>query len=159
MVINVDFDGTVVKFAYPEIGADVGAVPVLKRLVAEGHQLILFTMRGNKRVGDTRDTLAEAVNWFKEHGIPLYGIQTNPTQAKWTDSPKSHAQLMIDDAAIGCPLLQEYTTIGVAGSTEMKQMPVGRPFVNWEKIEDGLEKQGILTPKTKENGKQTTDNV
>jgi len=74
--------------------------------------------------------------------------------------------IKIDDAALGCPLLQEYQWKPVAQGIETitygqnsVQVPIGRPFVNWEAVEDGLEKQGILTPKTKNNGKQTTDNV
>ena len=34
MVIALDFDGTVVTHEYPYIGEDIGAVPVLKELVA-----------------------------------------------------------------------------------------------------------------------------
>ena len=44
-LIAVDFDGTVVTHAYPEIGDDAGAVPVLKELTDNGCRLILFTMR------------------------------------------------------------------------------------------------------------------
>jgi len=45
MIIAIDFDGTCVTHAYPKIGKDIGAVPVLKQLVQYGHQLILWTMR------------------------------------------------------------------------------------------------------------------
>ena len=45
MIIAVDFDGTCVKHAYPKIGEDIGAIPVLKQLVNDGHQLVLNTMR------------------------------------------------------------------------------------------------------------------
>ena len=45
MIIGIDFDGTCVKHAFPAIGDDIGAVPVLKELVDKGHKLILFTMR------------------------------------------------------------------------------------------------------------------
>ncbi|MFN5345612.1 MAG: hypothetical protein ACK44N_01860 [Bacteroidota bacterium] len=48
---------------------------------------------------ETGNYLTEAVNWFNENGIPLYGILTNPTQHTWTTSPKTYAQLYIDDAA------------------------------------------------------------
>ena len=41
MYIAVDFDGTCVTHAYPEIGNDIGAVPILKRIVERGHKLIL----------------------------------------------------------------------------------------------------------------------
>lgn len=35
MVINIDFDGTVVTHDYPKIGKNIGSIPVLKRLVKE----------------------------------------------------------------------------------------------------------------------------
>ena len=37
MIIGIDFDGTCVKHAFPSIGDDIGAVPVLKELVDNGH--------------------------------------------------------------------------------------------------------------------------
>ena len=35
MIIAVDFDGTVVTHEYPRIGNDIGAVPVLKKMIEE----------------------------------------------------------------------------------------------------------------------------
>ena len=112
MYICVDFDGTCVTHEYPNIGNDIGAVPVLKQLVEKGHLLILFTMRSGKELED-------AVNWFNENDIPLYGVQTNPTQKRWTDSPKAYGQLYIDDAALGAPLKTD------------KELS-DRPFVDWK---------------------------
>ena len=43
--ICIDFDGTCVSHEFPEVGYDIGAAPVLKELVSNGHRLILFTMR------------------------------------------------------------------------------------------------------------------
>ena len=83
--ICVDFDGTCVTHEYPNVGKDIGAAPVLKRLVQNGHNLILFTMRGNT-------DLIDAVNWFRQNEIPLYGINKNPTQLGWlTTSPTGHS--------------------------------------------------------------------
>ena len=48
MIISIDFDGTCVTHEFPLIGKDIGAVPILKKLVQRGHQLILFTMRSDK---------------------------------------------------------------------------------------------------------------
>ena len=48
MIVAVDFDGTCVKHKYPLMGEDIGAVPVLKALVAANHLLILYTMRTGK---------------------------------------------------------------------------------------------------------------
>lgn len=127
MVIAIDFDGTCVTHEFPRLGKDIGAVPVLKELVNNGHQLILFTMRSEKY-------LADAVNWFKKNEIPLYGIQTNPTQSKWTKSPKAYAELYIDDAALGCPLLFD---VGIENS--------GRHYVDWKVVREILINGKIIT--------------
>jgi len=118
MIIAVDFDGTCVTHDYPYVGQDIGAQSVLRKLVKNGHQLILWTMRSEKELDD-------AVAWFKQNEIPLYGIQRNPTQGTWISSPKAYAQLYIDDAALGCPLIQD---TGVSN----------RPFADWEAIEEWL---------------------
>ena len=138
-VLAIDFDGTCVKHEYPKVGDDIGAIPVLKRLVAEGHKLILFTMRCDSGVksGMFTSGLTDAVNWFKQNGIPLYGIQTNPTQKVWTNSPKCYAEIYIDDAALGCPLIYDDVISGV-----------GRAYVDWKTVEKMLEEKGILTNKS-----------
>ena len=135
MTINIDFDGTCVTHEFPKIGKSIGAEKVLKRLVDNGHKLILFTMRSDrleaKPVIDptiqnvTGKFLTDAVNWFKENDIPLYGIQSNPTQSAWTTSPKSYAELMIDDSALGCPL---HYNLAISK----------RPFADWKEIENQL---------------------
>ena len=117
MIIGIDFDGTCVTHEYPEIGRDVGAEPVLKELIQEGHKLILWTMRSGKY-------LEEAVTWFQDRDIPLFGVNKNPEQSTWTDSPKAYCNLYIDDAALGIPLL--------VSSKE------SRPYVNWEKVREML---------------------
>jgi len=96
--IAIDFDGTCVKNKFPLIGEDIGAVPVLKKWVSQGHQLILFTMRSGV-------FLKQAVEWFKKNGIELYGIQYDPHQKLWTTTNKAFAHIYIDDSALGCPLI------------------------------------------------------
>lgn len=123
MYIGIDFDGTCVTHEYPKIGKDIGAIPVLKSLVQKGHQLILFTMRSDR-------TLTDAVNWFKENDIPLYGIQTNPTQLSWTKSPKAYCHLYIDDAGLGCPIKVD---INISD----------RPFVDWDVAEKMLQRYSL----------------
>ena len=134
MTINLDFDGTCVTHSFPEIGRNIGAQRVLKKLTDAGHKLILFTMRSDIENPESDDPkiipksgkyLTEAVNWFKLNNIPLYGIQSNPTQKQWTTSPKSYAELMIDDSALGCPLKFDY---------EISD----RPFVDWDIVEQYL---------------------
>jgi hypothetical protein len=100
----------------------------------------LFTMRSDidevtsndygihKQAGNY---LTDAVNWFKENSIKLYGINVNPSQTSWTKSPKAYGQLYIDDAALGCPLLY---------NPEISD----RPFVDWTKVEEMLKAIGVL---------------
>lgn len=100
MIIAVDFDATCVDHVYPEIGKDVPyAELTLKEMVRVGHKLILWTMR-------SENELQQAVKWFSDRNILLYGIQVNPTQHEWTSSRKCYAELYIDDAAFGCPLIK-----------------------------------------------------
>ncbi len=113
MFIAVDFDGTCVTHEYPRIGQDIGAVPVLKELVAKGHQIILWTVRSG-------DLLEDAVQWFRDRGIELYAVNENPNQSVFSVSPKAYANLYIDDSSLGAPL----TTKELGG----------RPYIDWETV-------------------------
>lgn len=124
MLVAVDFDGTCVTHDYPNIGKDIGAVPVLKKIVESGHKLILLTMRHGKY-------LDEAVKWFEDNDIYLYGINENPQQKEWTESPKVYANIYIDDAGLGIPLLYDN---GLSL----------RPFVNWVEIEKYFEYHNLF---------------
>jgi len=123
MDIILDFDGSVVLHSFPEIGEDIGAVPILKKLIENNHRLILFTMRSEEFLND-------AVKWFCNNGIPLYGIQSNPSQHTWTKSPKAYGQLIVDDAALGAPL---------------KFIPEisKRHFIDWDKADKMFEEMGL----------------
>ena len=66
--IAVDFDGTIVEHAFPEIGKEMlFAFETLKALQNKGHKLILWTFRDGK-------TLEEAVAFCKEKGIEFYAV-------------------------------------------------------------------------------------
>jgi hypothetical protein len=140
MIICIDFDGTCVTHEFPKIGKDIGAVPVLKKIVENLNKLILFTMRSNRSVlNETGDPtimdvtgmfLNDAINWFEENNIPLHGINENPTQNNWTTSPKAYGQLYIDDAALGCPLIYD-------------RKISDRPFVDWVKVEEIIKEMEI----------------
>jgi hypothetical protein len=114
MKIAVDFDGTCVTHEYPNVGKDIGAAPVLKRIVREGHLIILNTMRCGMGLKD-------AIYWFEENGIPLYGVNEDPGQKEWTQSPKVFADIYIDDAALGAPLII---------NPELS----ARPFIDWRGV-------------------------
>ena len=126
--IVLDFDGTVVKHAYPAVGEDIGAVPVLKRLVANGCNLLLSTMRSHDSAGV--DTLQPAIDWFEARGLPLYGVNENPTQKEWTSSPKVYGNLYIDDGALGAPLKADAN---------------GGAYMDWNKVTLYLYYMGLLT--------------
>ena len=140
MYICIDFDGTCVTHEFPSIGKDIGAIPVLKELVKNNHKLILFTMRSNMKDvkgldynihSQSGNYLDEAVEWFKNNKIPLYGINVNPDQITWTESPKAYGHLYIDDAALGIPL--KYN-INISE----------RPFVDWEEVYKLLKSQNVI---------------
>lgn len=124
MIIAIDFDGTCVEHDYPSVGMEVeGAVEVLRALNRKGHRLILFTMRSGTK-------LEAAVKWFKDRKIELWGVNNNPEQREWTESPKVHADIYIDDSALGCPIMF------IDG--------VRRPVVNWTKVRAQLEYDRVL---------------
>ena len=141
MIIVIDFDGTCVTHEFPNIGKDIGAEKVLKKLIQKGHRLILFTMRCNHTfipnshqpdiIVEPGNYLTEAVNWFKERDIPLFGIQKHPNQTGWTSSPKAYGHLIIDDIALGCPV-------------KFDRNISDKPFIDWVRIEGMLTNNGIL---------------
>ena len=123
MYICIDFDGTIVDHCFPEIGTEAPkAIYWLKRLQDQGAKLILFTMRSNTSVGGPM--LSDAVSFLEDKGIKFYGINKNPDQDSWTKSPKAYADIYVDDAAFGCPLIR----------------PKGfrRPCVDWETVGPAL---------------------
>jgi hypothetical protein len=116
--IAIDFDGTIVKHRFPEIGEEVPhAFLWMHRFIEQGADLILYTMRSDgQRYGDV---LTQAVDFCAEHDIHFFGVNDNPDQSKWTSSPKVYAKIYIDDAAFGCPLVDD---------------PPYRPYVDWTKV-------------------------
>lgn len=71
MIIAVDFDGTIVEHCYPAIGKERPfAVATLKKLIAEGHLLILWSVREG-------ELLDEAVEWCEQRGITFYAVNRN----------------------------------------------------------------------------------
>lgn len=126
--IAVDFDGTVVKWDFPNVGEDVpDAVRVLKRIAEAGHKLILLTMRSPQP--DAPHLLSNAVQWFRDREIPLSAVNCNANQHHWSSSRKVYANWYIDDQSIGCPLI----------SQEGK-----RAYVDWLAVESMLEANGTL---------------
>ena len=140
MIIAVDFDGTCVTHEFPRVGAEIGAAEVLTELTNKGHKIILFTMRSHpNEINQNRtldgstinnDPLQDAIDWFKKHDIPLFGVNENPTQKDWSSSPKPYAHIYIDDAALGVPLKHDSLS--------------ERPYVDWNMVKYYLHVKNIL---------------
>lgn len=97
LILAVDFDGTIVKDAYPKIGKpQLFAFETLKRLQQDGHRLILWTYRHGTK-------LEEAVQFCRENGIEFYAVNKSfpEEQLDTKKSPKIHADFFIDDRNIG----------------------------------------------------------
>lgn len=97
LILAIDFDGTIVEDAYPNIGKpQLFAFETLKRLQSDGHRLILWTYRDGKK-------LEEAVVFCKENGIEFYAVNKSFPEEQFSKdrSPKIHADYFIDDRNIG----------------------------------------------------------
>lgn len=110
MIIAIDFDGTIVEHAYPEIGPPVPqALDWMKWFQLAGVKLVLWTMRSEGH-------LEAALQYLRDNGVEVWSANHNPEQT-WTTSPKCYADAYIDDMAVGCPLVHP------RGG--------GRPYVDW----------------------------
>lgn len=104
MIIAVDFDGTIVKHKFPEIGEPLpDALRVLRRLLDEGNWLILNTCREDL---PERKYLTEAVEFCKGHGITFLSHNENHHKEVLTKdqdvwSRKVLAHVYIDDRNLG----------------------------------------------------------
>ncbi len=124
-IIAVDFDGTCVRHRYPAIGETIpNCLEVLKELMKAKHRIMLWTIRSG-------ETLDEAIDWFSEKGIMLWGVNENPGQHKWSQSYKQHAHIYIDDAALGCP-------------TSPDPEQESRKMVDWLTVRTLLVNEGII---------------
>lgn len=100
MVIAVDFDGTIVEHRYPEIGKEIPfAIATLKKLQAERHLLILWTVREGK-------LLEDAVEFCRKRGLEFYAVNANHPDEEASSRPsfpcrKLRADLFIDDRNVG----------------------------------------------------------
>ena len=115
MYIAIDFDGTIVDHRFPDIGRPAPeAIKWIKRFRDAGATLILWTMRSDNQ--SSGNVLTEAVNFCKTNGIKFDFVNEHPQD--WTTSPKAYAHVYIDDAAFGCPLIENPRS-------------GGRPMVDW----------------------------
>jgi hypothetical protein len=67
-------------------------------------------------------------SWFTSK-IELWGINRNPEQYGWSSSPKVFANLYIDDAALGIPLIEPEDD---------------RDYVDWNRVRDILITKNVI---------------
>jgi hypothetical protein len=99
MVIAVDFDGTIVEHRYPAIGPELPfAIDTLRQLAAEGHRLILWTVREGQY-------LDEAIEFCRSRGLEFYAVNRDyPEEEQERNNRftrKLKADLWIDDRNLG----------------------------------------------------------
>ena len=97
LIIAIDFDGTIVEDAYPKIGKPmIFAFETMRKLQSEGHRLILWTYRTEKK-------LKEAVDFCKQQGLEFYAINKSYPEEEFDGkiSRKIHATFFVDDRNIG----------------------------------------------------------
>lgn len=99
MTIAVDFDGTIVRHRYPEIGEEIPfAVQTLKMLQQDRHRLILWSVREG-------ELLDEAVEWCRKRGLEFYAVNRDFPEEDVTKnksySRKLKVDLFIDDRNVG----------------------------------------------------------
>lgn len=94
MIYAVDFDGTLCRNAWPEIGEpNFELIRFLKQAQANGSELILWTMREG-------ETLNQAVEWCSQHGLEFDAVNDNleKLEAAYNNNPrKVYADYYIDD--------------------------------------------------------------
>ena len=99
MIIAIDFDGTIVGHRYPSIGRELPfAIETLKKLSAERHKLILWTVREGR-------LLDEALEFCRERGLEFYAVNRDyPEEEQERNnhfSRKLKADIFIDDRNLG----------------------------------------------------------
>lgn len=99
MIIAVDFDGTIVEHKYPQIGGEIPfAITTLKKLQAERHLLILWSVREG-------ELLDEAVDFCRKRGLEFYAVNSNMPEEEADMSAlrsrKVSADMYIDDRNLG----------------------------------------------------------
>jgi hypothetical protein len=131
LIIAVDFNGTCMSYDYPNsIGKDIGAVPVLKKIVEAGHHIVIMSaVARTPEVPIVYDRYCDMMDWFAINKIPFVGVNFNPTEC--FRSNKLTADLYIDDHCLGIPLKEDPKLSN-------------RPFVDWEKTEQLLIDMGVI---------------
>lgn len=96
-IIAIDFDGTIVEQAFPEIGKLLPyAKEVLYNLYYQGYYIIIWTCRGGQELIDAKDFL-------DKKGIMYHKLNENAPfeRVGFMPHPKIFADVYIDDRNLG----------------------------------------------------------
>ena len=115
-VIAVDFDGTLCREQWPEIGEEnFGLIEWLKECRNKGDKLILYTCRED-------ELLEAAVKWCAERGLRFDAVNQNlpeRTARYGGDCRKISADIYLDDRAIGVFYPPKQSSFYVQGTKGM----------------------------------------
>lgn len=132
LTIYLDFDGTVVEHAYPEIGApNPGSLEVIRKLQEVGHIIILNTYRADI----DQASLEAAISYLEriEHALqPMHSIEPlkiNPPSWNW-EAFMENRIMFIDDICSGTPL------------TPNLLLPHGL-MVDWKVLDEWFEENAV----------------
>jgi len=127
--LAIDFDGTIVQNAYPDIGKPlIFAFDTLKKLQEEGYLLILWTYRSGRK-------LEEAIDFCRSNGIEFYAVNRSYPEEVMSESisRKINADLFIDDRNIGGLLGWGEIHHMLLGSQDKKATPTKRKKLRTKK--------------------------
>lgn len=105
MRIVVDFDGSLFINKYPGVGAPVpGALNALKLLKNDGHEIVVWSCRANRKEGLPIERAA-AVQGMRE-ALDSFGVSYDEIDDG--GEGKVIADVYVDDRGLGCPLTLFY---------------------------------------------------
>lgn len=103
-ILAVDFDGTLCRDAYPEIGEpQEHIISLVKSYRDYGWKVVLWTCRN-------REALEAAVAWCKEQGLEFDAVNENIPEVKELfggDTRKVFAEVYLDDKNVIVPSLRQ----------------------------------------------------
>ena len=108
-IVAVDFDGTLVHDAFPQIGNERPKMcSFIRKLHKVGIKLILWTSR-------TGEYLDEALQWCEEHKLYFDKVNENLDEVQalvGEDTRKVYANVYIDDRSCSAYVQNYYYTVG-----------------------------------------------
>ena len=133
LTIYLDFDGTVVEHAYPELGAlNPRSFALIRKLQNAGHRIILNTYRADLADGSLQ-AAQDFLNDINNELLPITEcteLKIQPPAWNW-EKTLEEGILYIDDVCDGTPMIPNIA------------LPFGL-MVDWKTLEEWFTDQGII---------------